>query len=196
MNIDNASLKTDPSDIRLDPNYTSVKQMWNPHYIASARTIQDRIENRAIEQRLHIGVGRKQFEPAGTVYQETEITKESLHRVAQRAFSRVTKIYSSTRAEHLLLTPIQLEEKFSKNLTKIHCQPRKELDDYPVLTSFDEVEYFRVYEKEVAKEKEKLMISVLPQLKNKDARKREEGVTETPIRYMPLSQTGDASSDS
>lgn len=180
-------MESDPTDVRLDPAYSSTKQMRNPLYASSAVTIQQRIENRNLDSRVHIGVGRKQFDPAGAVYQETEITKQQLHILAQKLFSRVTRIYMSTRDEHLWMTPLELEQKFVNNLPRIHCQPRQELDDYPILTSFDEVEYFRVYDTEQAKAKEKLTITVRPQLKDIDASQHEQGITDKPLNFMPLS---------
>jgi hypothetical protein len=125
-------------------------------------TIHTRIQNRNIAARQHIWVARKQFDPAGAVFQESEITKEQQHEQAHEEFSHLTRVYNSTRIENLLKTPLQMEQEFAANLPKLHCEPKVELDDYSWISSYEEVDFFRVFDEEDAKEKEKLTITVFP----------------------------------
>lgn len=106
-------------------------------------------------------VGWPWYDPAGARLVITEVKKEQLHKTAHRDFGTVITLRTEPKLMRLMRA---LWWRYKSILdAKINwCEPRWPLDDYPGRSSFDEVDYFWVYENRFPQWQEWLWITVQP----------------------------------
>lgn len=95
-------------------------------------------------------VGRPRYDPAGARLVISEITEQQQHGTAHHDFGSVIALWEEPKWDRLkrAISDAERVGQYASILDgKIdRCEERHVLDDFPNMTSFEEVDYFRVYE--------------------------------------------------
>jgi hypothetical protein len=148
MNLDSDKFAEDPKRPITKADTTNVSIAWNPS--------------------MDRQVWRPRYDPAGARLVIEEVTKEQLHATAHRDFGSMVTLWEENKIQRLMrasFLPMHKRVGMYNSILdgKIDwCEFRKPLDDYPWGNSFDEVDYFRVYENRFPWWQEWLGITVQP----------------------------------
>jgi hypothetical protein len=101
------------------------------------------------------------YDPSWAILMKNEITKEKLHATAHRDFGSVIELWKEEKEARLMRAAVW---QYNSILDwKIDwCGERKQLNDEPWKSSFDEIEYFYVYDQKKIKWNEWMWITVQP----------------------------------
>ncbi len=88
------------------------------------------------------------------------ITADTLHLTAAKDFSEVVKVDWLSRFDYTRVLKPLLPQFVRAKREKMYCENRKEKDDYPWLSPYEEIDFFQVWENELVEQDTKKVISV------------------------------------